>query len=114
MKDLQWLVSSKKDLMKFPSQVIHEMGYALYLAQMGKTSPYVKKFKGFGANNFEIVCRYDTDAYRLIYALKENTVFVIHAFQKKSNKGIKTPKQEIEIIRQRLKQLMIYLVGDEI
>lgn len=62
--------------------------------------------KGFGAGVFEVALAWRGDAYRAIYAvLIDDAVWVVHAFQKKSRTGIKTPKAEIELIRQRLKRL---------
>ena len=80
------------------------MGYALYLAQIGQKHPSTKPLKGFsGASVLEIVDNFDTDTYRTIYTLKLNAaIYVLHAFQKKSKKGIKTPKQDIDIVKKRL------------
>jgi phage-related protein len=65
-----------------------------------------KPLKGLGAGVFEIALRYRTDAYRAVYALKlDENIWVIHAFQKKAKTGIKTPKQEVDLIRQRLTRL---------
>ena len=87
-----------------PQQVRRGIGQALYAAQQGVTDPAAKPLKGFGgARVIEIVERYRTDAYRAVYTTHfDNTVYVLHAFQKKSKSGIATPKQEIELIRRRL------------
>ena len=104
MKELEWLGSSKKDLMKFPKEVIQEIGYALYRAQKGECYRKVKPFKGFGSGVYEIATEYDKNAYRVIYTVDlSNAVCVAHCFQKKSKRGIRTPKEEIEVIKQRLK-----------
>lgn len=106
MKELEWVGSSKKDLMRFPVEVRREMGYILYLAQHGETHESVKLFKGHGSGVYEIVSNYDTNAYRAVYAAKfDEKIYVLHAFQKKSKKGIKTPKEEIIVIKKRLKSL---------
>ena len=106
MKELEWLGSSKKDLMRFPKDVMQEVGYALYFAQRGERYNKTKPFKGCGSGVYEIVTEYDKNAYRAVYIVNlGNTVYVVHCFQKKSKRGIKTPKEEIGVIKQRLKLL---------
>lgn len=108
MKELEWLGSSKKDLMKFPKEAIQEIGYALYLAQKGGHYNKAKPFKGHGPGVYEIAIEHDKNAYRSVYIVNiSDTVYVVHCFQKKSKRGIKTPKEEIEIIKQRLKLLSL-------
>ena len=81
------------------------MGYALYLAQIGDKHPSAKPLKGYvGAGVLEIVDNYDGDTYRTVYKVKlAGVVYVLHAFQKKSKKGIATPKKDIDLIKKRLK-----------
>ncbi len=106
MKSLKWIGSSKKDLLAFPKEVRHEMGYALYVAQKGETHESAKLFKGHGSGVYEIVSDYNKNAYRAIYIVNiGEAVYVLHAFQKKSKTGIKTPKEKITVIEERLKQL---------
>ena len=106
MKELEWVGSSKKDLMGFPEGVIQEIGYALYLAQTGEHYNKAKPFKGCGSGVYEIATEYDKNAYRSVYIVNlGDTIYILHCFQKKSKRGIKTPKEEIEIIKQRLKLL---------
>ena len=94
MRELQWLGSSKRDLCRFPKEAIQECGYALYVAQQGSKYHKAKPFKGCGSNVYEIAIEYDKNAYRVIYIVITNdAVSVIHAFQKKSKKGIKTPNK---------------------
>ena len=104
MKELNWVGSSKSDLKKFPAPVKRDIGQALYAAQNGETDPSAKPLKGFsGTSVMEIVDRYDTDTYRAVYTTKiVGKVYVLHAFQKKSKKGIKTSKQDIDLIKSRL------------
>ncbi|MBC8549267.1 MAG: type II toxin-antitoxin system RelE/ParE family toxin [Candidatus Brocadiales bacterium] len=103
LKPIIWISSSLKDLKKFPNEVQREFGYALYQAQMNKKHHKTKQLRGFDGV-MEIVSDYDKDTYRGIYAYKlgEN-IYVLHSFKKKSKKGIKTPKEEIEVTKQRLK-----------
>lgn len=103
-KPLEWVGASKEALTRFPGCVRRECGYALYLAQLGMTGLNVKSLKGFGgASVFQIVVPHDGEAYRAVYTVAfAKAVFVLHAFQKKSNKGAATPLKEIELIRRRL------------
>jgi phage-related protein len=104
-KPLKWLGSSKDDLKQFPDLVRKEMGHALYLAQIGMKAPKAKPLRGFGgAGVLEVVDDYDGDTYRAVYTVKfRGIVFVLHAFQKKSKRGIQTPQTDIDAIRVRLK-----------
>ena len=103
LKPIIWISSSLKDLKKFPNEVQREFGYALYQAQMKKKHHKAKPLRGFDGV-MEIVSDYDKDTYRGIYTYKlGDDVYVLHSFKKKSKKGIKTPKEEIEIIKRRLK-----------
>ena len=106
VKLLVWVGSSLKDLREFPEAVTDEMGFALYEAQCGLKPLDAKPLKGFGgANVLEIVSDYQTDAYRAVYTVRfAERVYVLHAFQKKSRKGIATSQSEIELIKRRLKQ----------
>ena len=106
VKPLVWVGSSLKDLREFPDEVKDEMGFALYEAQRGLKPVAAKPLKGFGgAGVLEIVSDYQTDTYRAVYTVRlEERVYVLHTFQKKSKKGIATPKADIELIRRRLRQ----------
>src|SRR3989338_11209017 len=104
MKTLKWLGSSKKDLLEFPKEVIQEMGHALYYAQKGDHYRKMKPLKGQGTGVYEIAIEYDKNAYRSVYIVsRDDAIYVVHCFQKKSKHGIKTPKEEMEVIKQRLK-----------
>jgi phage-related protein len=93
------------DLLAFPEKVQKKMGAALSLAQFGGKHPSAKPWKGAGSGVFEIVEDYRSDAYRAIYTVKfADAVYVLHAFQKKSPSGIRTPKRDVELVAQRLKQ----------
>ncbi len=104
-KPVVWIGDSLVELRKFPDEVRDEMGYALYLAQMGDKHPTAKPLKGFkGAGVLEIVDNFDGDTYRTVYTVKlAEVVYVLHAFQKKSKKGIATPPKDVELIKKRLK-----------
>ena len=96
--------SSRDDLKSFPEEVRRDIGQALYTAQRGDTDPAAKPLKGFGgAKVMELVDRHDKNTYRAVYTVQfAGKVYVLHAFQKKSKKGIATPQKDIELIRQRL------------
>jgi phage-related protein len=96
---------SRRDLLEFPSEVRQEIGYALHLAQEGNTYHKAKALKGFSVGVMEIVSDFKTDTYRAIYTTKiDHCLYVLHAFQKKSKSGIKTPKKDIEMIDRRLQE----------
>jgi len=110
VKELIWLGSSLDDLKSFPDEVQDEVGYALHCAQLGNTDSTAKPFRGHGAGVYEIVSNFNTDAYRAIYIVNlDDCLYVLHAFQKKSKSGIKTPKTDLNIIDTRLKQLKMFL-----
>lgn len=105
IKPVEWVGSSYKDFRSFPDLVQDVMGFALYQAQVGRMHSNAKPLKGFGgASVVEIVDDYQGDTYRAIYTVKfANAIYVLHAFQKKSKKGIKTPQSDIELLQRRLK-----------
>ena len=104
-KPVAWIGSSYKDYRSFPDPVQDGMGYALFLAQTGKMHCDAKPLKGFGgAGVLEVVDDDQGDTYRAVYTVKfAEAVYVLHAFQKKSKQGRKTPPQDMEMIRRRLK-----------
>ena len=104
LKPLEWIASAREDLIAFPPPARKALGYALYLAQAGEKAPAAKPMKGFGgASVVEIVKDHDGSTYRAVYTVKfAEVVFVLHAVQKKSKKGIATPQPELDLIRQRL------------
>lgn len=104
-KPLEWVGSAKKDLLTMPDAVIDVMGYALHLAQHGLKHDQAKVLRGFGsAGVLEVVEDDDGNAYRAIYTVRfKNAVYVLHCFQKKSHKGISTPKHEMDVVEARLK-----------
>ena len=104
LKPLVWVGSSKRDFTGFPDPVQDVFGYALYLAQSGGKH-WAKPLKGFGgAGVLEVVEDHDGDTYRTVYTVRFDTaVYVLHAFQKKSTRGIATPRHEMEMIEDRLR-----------
>ena len=104
-RQLVFVGSIIDDLRSFPEDVKDVVGYPLWLAQGGQKHPDAKPLKGFGgAGVLEIADVHRGDAYRVIYTTTfGDIVYVLHAFKKKSTSGIATPKQEIDVIRRRLK-----------
>lgn len=105
VKPVSWIGSSYKDSREFPDPVQDAMGYALYQAQIGLKHASAKPLKGFGgAGVLELVADHVGDTFRSVYTLKFATaIYVLHAFQKKSKSGIKTPTEDMELIQRRLK-----------
>ena len=104
-KPLEWIGSSKKDLLALPSEVVDVFGYALHLAQTGKMQSHAKPLRGFGsAGVLEVVEDLRGSTYRAVYTVRyAMRVFVLHVFQKKSKSGIATPKSDVDLIKTRLK-----------
>ncbi len=104
-KPLVWIGSSKKDLMALPTSVRRFFGHALDFAQRGDQHGSAKTLKGFGgAGVLEVVEDDVGGTYRAVYTVQfEEAVFVLHCFQKKSKSGIATPKEDMDMIRTRLK-----------
>jgi phage-related protein len=105
-KPVVWVGSSRKDLRQFPNVVQDHMGYALYVAQQGGKHRDAKALTGFGgAGVVEIVKDYRGDTFRAVYTLRyQGAVYVLHAFQKKSKTGRETPRRDMELIKQRLRE----------
>jgi phage-related protein len=103
-KPLHWVGSAKRDLLALPAPVVSAIGYALGLAQFGGTHPAAKPWKGAGPGVFELVEDFDGTAYRAVYTVRfAKAIYVLHAFQKKSPKGIATDRRDVELIARRLK-----------
>lgn len=103
-KPVVWMGSSRVDLKTFPEDVQAHIGYALYGAQCGEEFATIKALKGFGGRSvLEIVAPHESDTFRAVYTVRfKDAIYVLHAFQKKSKRGIATPKPDVDLIRQRL------------
>src|ERR1700722_13218458 len=103
-KPLFWIGSAKSDLLDFPEAVKDEIGVALSVAQFGGKHPKAKPWKGEGAGVLEIVADHRGNTYRAVYTVKfEHAIYVLHAFQKKSPTGRKTPQSDVDLISRRLR-----------
>lgn len=105
LRPLHWIASAKRDLLSMPDEVQQTFGFALYYAQMGLLHPDAKPLKGFGsAGVLEVVEDWQGSTYRAVYTVRfADSVYVLHCFQKKSKSGKATPKQELDLIRDRLR-----------
>jgi phage-related protein len=103
VKPLRWIGTSLRDLRLFLRAVRRDIGQALFAAQKGQIDPAAKPLKGFGgASVLEIVASDQGNAWRAVYTVRfEDAIYVPHAFQKKSARGIATPARQMELIRRR-------------
>jgi phage-related protein len=105
-RPVSWIKAALREFEDFPEGAKLKIERALTIAAEGGKADITKPLKGFGSGVFEVALAYRGNAYRTVYVLNLGAaIWVVHAFQKKSTKGIKTPQREIEIIRERIKQL---------
>jgi phage-related protein len=105
LRSVVWLGNAKKNLREFPEEARKLIGDELQLLQFGEMPRDTKPFKGVGSGVLEIAVRYDKDAYRTVVAVQlGKKLYVLHAFQKKSKRGIETPNRDVELIKQRYKE----------
>lgn len=105
-RPISWIKAARRDFEAFPDAVQEDMLSALTMAADGGKSDRAKPFKGVEGGVFEIAQKHRGDAFRVLYAVKIGSdIWVLHAFQKKSKSGIKTPQMEVDLIRERLKRL---------
>lgn len=105
-RPISWLKGARKDFEDFPQGTQLEMARALTILAEGRMPDIAKPLTGLGSGVMELALKHRGDAFRVVYALQiDDDIWVVHAFQKKSKTGIKTPKQEIDLIRDRLKRL---------
>jgi phage-related protein len=105
-RELFWVGTTLENVRAFPDEVRREVGHALHLAQLGEKSPSAKPLRGCkGAGVLEVVETFDGNAYRAVYTVRfASGVYVLHAFQKKSHRGIATDRQDIELVEKRLRE----------
>ncbi len=103
---ISWVRAARKSFDKFPREAQHRIVSALEIAAHGEKADIVKPLQGLGTGVFEVALAHRSDAYRTVYAVQlDEDIWVVHAFQKKSTQGIKTPKKEIDLVQERLKRL---------
>lgn len=105
-RPISWIKPARKDFEAFPPSAQIEMARALTILAEGRMPDIAKPLSVFGSGVMELALKHRGDAFRVVYALQIDTdIWVVHAFQKKSKSGIKTPKPEIDLIHERLKRL---------
>lgn len=105
-RPISWVRAARKDFEKFPAEAQSICLTALTIAAEGGKADIAKPLLGIGAGVFEIALPYRGDAFRVVYAVQlGDDLWVVHAFQKKATQGIKTPKHEVDLIKERLKRL---------
>jgi phage-related protein len=103
-RKLTWLVDSLRRLTGFPPAVRQKLGFALYQAQIGRQHESAKILRGFDEAVWQVRADDPSGTYRAVYLTQVgDAIYVLHAFQKKASSGIATPRQELELIEQRLK-----------
>jgi phage-related protein len=106
MRRVSWVRAAFKEFRSFPQSVQEQTKFALEIAAAGEKADIAKPMKGIDSGVFEIALPHRGDAYRAVYAVRVgDDLWVLHAFQKKSVQGIKTPQREIDVIHERLKRL---------
>lgn len=105
-RPISWVKAARKAFERFPDVAQEQVLQALDIAAEGRKSRIAKPLKGLGGGVFEIALPHKGDAFRLVYAVQiGEDIWVVHAFQKKSKRGVSTPKEEIDVVRERLKKL---------
>ena len=105
-RPISWIKAALKEFEKFPEGARSICLAALTIAAEGAKADIAKPMRGLGSGVFEIALPFRGDAFRVVYAVQlGDEIWVVHAFQKKSTQGIKTPQHEIELIKDRLKRL---------
>lgn len=106
LRTISWIKAARKDFEAFPARAIDRALDALTIVADGGTPDVAKPLAGLGAGVWELAIKERGDAYRVVYALQlGDDVWVVHAFQKKSTRGISTPRHEIDLVRDRIKRL---------
>jgi phage-related protein len=105
-RPISWIKAARKDFGDFPEEAQSICLSALTIAADGGKADIATPMKGMGSGVLEVVLPFEGNAYRVVYALQLRAeIWVVHAFQKKSTQGIKTPQREIDLIKDRLKRL---------
>ncbi|RIV81408.1 type II toxin-antitoxin system RelE/ParE family toxin [Pelagerythrobacter aerophilus] len=106
LRPISWIKAARKGFEAFPQRAIDRALDALTIVADGGTPDIAKPLTGLGAGVWELAIKERGDAYRVVYALQlGDDIWVVHAFQKKSTKGISTPRHEIDLVRERIKRL---------
>ena len=105
-RSISWIKAALKEFHTFPDAVKSTCLTVLTIAAEGGKADIAKPMQGLGSGVFEIALHFRGDAFRVLYVVQlGDDIWVVHAFQKKSTRGIKTPTSEIELVKDRLKRL---------
>lgn len=105
-RPVSWIKAALREFETFPAGAKSICLAALTIAAEGSKSDIAKPMRGLGSGVFEIALPFQGDAFRVVYAVQlADEIWVVHTFQKKATQGIKTPKREIDLIKDRLKKL---------
>ncbi|MBA2526228.1 MAG: type II toxin-antitoxin system RelE/ParE family toxin [Pyrinomonadaceae bacterium] len=105
-RPVSWIKAALKEFDSFPDGARSICLGALTIAAEGGKADIAKPMHGMGSGVIEIALPFRGDAFRVVYAVQlSEDIWVVHAFQKKSTQGIKTPKREIDLVKDRLKRL---------
>jgi phage-related protein len=114
-RGISWIKAARKTFEKFSADAQLDIQRALTVAAEGRKADIAKPLRGLGPGIYEIALRFRTEAFRTVYAVNiGEDVWGVHAFQKKSRTGLKTPQHEIDVIRERIKRLKEMLTGEKI
>ena len=112
LRVISWIKAARRDFEAFPPRAMDRAFDALTIVADGGMPDIAKPLAGLGAGVWELAIKERGDAYRVVYALQVgDEIWVVHAFQKKSTKGISTPRHEIDLVRERIKRLKDMLDG---
>ena len=113
MRSIGWVRAARRDYAAFPPTVRDRINTALSIAAQGSKADIASPLKGLGPGVMEVAVRHRTDAWRVVYVNEiSGTLWILHAFRKKSKRGIRTPKPEIDLVRVRLRHLRRELAND--
>jgi|ERR1700722_310510 len=105
-RPVSWIKAALKEFVTFPQDVRSVCLSTLTIAAEGGKADIANPLHGLGSGVFEIALPFKGDAFRVVYSVQfAEEIWVVHAFQKKSTQGVKTPKREVDLIRDRLKKL---------
>jgi phage-related protein len=105
-RPVSWIRAALREFETFPEGARSICLAALTIAAEGRKADVAKPMRGLGSGVFEIALPFKGDAFRVVYAVQvADEIWVVHAFQKKSTQGIRTPQHEIDLIKDRLKRL---------
>ena len=106
VRPIGWVRAAQKEYMAFPQRVRDRVNTALTIAARGSKADVAKPLRGLGPGVMEIAVRYRTNAWRVVYVAEiSGSLWVVHAFQKKSKRGMQTPRPEIDLVKARISRL---------